>query len=174
MHVDIDLLGYFLSDAMSWNVVTTHVIFGKKNAEIFWWKSERFSSFSIFNKFMKMYSNTISIVHSNFRRKEPLYLFIQALFLSGTDIGFRDLLFSLLSPAKNIASTTMRPYFGIRVFGDYSVTIELWMRFHLPVIDWKGRSFLLLRYQTGRRRIEWEVWRWISTPRAGQGSKPGQ
>ena len=80
MHVDIDLLGYFLSDAMSWNVVTMQMIFGKKNAEILWSKSERFSSFSIFNKFMKMYTNSISNVHSNFRRKEPLYLFIQALF----------------------------------------------------------------------------------------------
>ena len=55
---------------------------------------------------MKMYSNTISIVHSNFRRKEPLYLFIQALFLSWTDTGFRDLQFSLLFPAKNISSTS--------------------------------------------------------------------
>ena len=55
---------------------------------------------------MKMYSNTISIVYSNFRRKEPLYLFIQALFLSWTDTGFRDLQFSLLFPAKNISSTS--------------------------------------------------------------------
>ena len=45
---------------------------------------------------------------SNFRRKEPLYLFIQALFVSGTYTGFRDLLFSLLFPAKNISSTMMR------------------------------------------------------------------
>ena len=48
------------------------------------------------------------IVRSNFRRKEPLYLFIQALFVSGTYTGFRDLLFSLLFPAKNISSTMMR------------------------------------------------------------------
>ena len=41
-------------------------------------------------------SNSISIVHSNFRREEPLYLFIQALFVSGTDTGCRDLQFSLL------------------------------------------------------------------------------
>ena len=49
---------------------------------------------------MKIYSNSISIVHSNFRRKEHLYLFIQALFLSWTDTGFRDLQFSLESPGK--------------------------------------------------------------------------
>ena len=54
---------------------------------------------------MKMYSNTISIVHSNFRRKESLYLFIQALFLSWTDTSFRDLVF-FISPAKNISSTS--------------------------------------------------------------------
>ena len=107
---------------------------------------------------MKMYSNSISIVHSNFRRKEPLYLFIQALFVSETDTGFRDLLFSLVFPAKNISSTMMR-LFNIKVAIDYRARIELKMHFHLPVIDWKGRSFLLLRYDTGRRRIEWEVWR---------------
>ena len=137
----------------------------------FWWKSEWFSSFSVFNKFMKIYSNSISIVHSNFRRKEPLYLFIQALFMSGTYTGFRDLLFSLLFPAKNISSTTMN-MFMFKVALDYRARVELQMHFHLPVIDWKGRSFLLLRYDTGRRRLEWEVWRWISTPRTGQGSKP--
>ena len=50
---------------------------------------------------MKIYSNSISIVHSNFRRKEPIYyLFIQALFLLWTDTGFRDLQFSLVSPGK--------------------------------------------------------------------------
>ena len=125
---------------------------------------------SVLNKFMKMYSNTISIVHSNFRRKEPLYLFIQALFLSWTDTGFRDLQFSLGFPAKNISSTTMRP-FGITVTLDLKVTFELRMRIPLPVIDWRGHSILLLRFQRGRR-IEWEVWRWASTPRAGQGSKP--
>ena len=54
---------------------------------------------------MKIYSNSISIVHSNFRMKEHLYLFIQAFFVSGTDTGFRDLQFSLLFPAKNISST---------------------------------------------------------------------
>ena len=31
-----------------------------------------FSLVSILNNFIKMYSNTINIVHSNFRRKEPL------------------------------------------------------------------------------------------------------
>ena len=36
-------------------------------------KSDRFPVVSVLNKFMKMYSNTINIVHSNFRRKEPLY-----------------------------------------------------------------------------------------------------
>ena len=63
----------------------------------FWLKNaqwDRFPVVSVLNKFMKMYSNTISIVHSNFRRKESLYLFIQALFLSWTDTGFRDLQFS--------------------------------------------------------------------------------
>ena len=107
---------------------------------------------------MKMYSNSISIVHSNFRRKEPLYLFIQALFVSGTDTGFSDLLFSLVFPAKNLSSTMMR-LFKFKVALDYHAQVELRMHIHLPVIDWKGRSFLLLRYDTGRRRIEWEVWR---------------
>ena len=112
---------------------------------------------------MKMYSNTISIVHSNFRRKEPLYLFIQALFLSWTDTGFRDLQFSLVLVHQKLLKHHDEALFWNQS-GDYSVTIELQMRFPLPVIDWRARSFLLLRYHTGRRRIEWEVWRWISTP----------
>ena len=48
----------------------------------------RFPVVSVLNKFMKMYSNSISIVHRNFRRKEPIYLFIQALFVSGTETFF--------------------------------------------------------------------------------------
>ena len=119
---------------------------------------------------MKMYTNSISIVHSNFRRKESLYLFIQVLFLSWTDTGFRDLLFSLVFPAKNISSTMMM-LFGIKVALDLRVTFELRMQIPLPVIDWRGHSILLLKFQKGRR-IEWEVWRWISTPQAGQSSKP--
>ena len=83
-----------------------------------------------------MYSNTISIVHSNFRRKESLYLFIQPYFCHEQTPGFRDLQFSLVFPAKNVSSTTMRPFIGIRVLADYSVTIELRMRVPLPVIDW--------------------------------------
>ena len=73
---------------------------------------------------MKIYSNSISIVHSNFRRKEPLYLFIQALFVSGTDTGFRDLMFSLLFPAKNISSTMMN-MFLFKVALDYWARVEL-------------------------------------------------
>ena len=73
---------------------------------------------------MKIYSNSISIVHSNFRRKEPLYLFIQALFVSGTDTGFRDLMFSLLFPAKNISSTMMN-MFMFKVALDYRARVEL-------------------------------------------------
>ena len=73
---------------------------------------------------MKIYSNSISIVHSNFRRKEPLYLFIQALFVSGTDTGFRDLMFSLLFPAKNISSTMMN-MFLFKVALNYRARVEL-------------------------------------------------
>ena len=35
---------------------------------------------SVLNKFMKMYSNTISIIHSNFRRKESLYYLFRPYF----------------------------------------------------------------------------------------------
>ena len=74
---------------------------------------------------MKIYSNSISIVDSNFRRKKPLYLFIQVLFVSGTDTGFRDLHFSLLFPAKNISSTL-----------NYEA---LWTRIESP-LDCKSRA----------------------------------
>ena len=100
MHIDTDLWVYLLSDAMSWNVLSTQVIFGSKLPKIFYLTSDRFPVVSVLNKFMKMYCNTISIVHSNFRRKESLYLFIQALFLSWTDTGFRDLQFSLVQSTQ--------------------------------------------------------------------------
>ena len=77
---------------------------------------------------MKMYSNTISIVHSNFRRKEPLYLFIQALFLSWTDTGFRDLQFSLVFPAKNVSSTSS--WSSLRLIWNckWNLKFQLWFR----------------------------------------------
>ena len=54
--------------------------------------------------------------------------------------------------------------FGLKVICDYQAQIEFRMRFPLPFVDWRACSILLLRYHTGRRRIEWEVWRWNSTP----------
>ena len=93
------------------------------------------------------------IVRSNFRRKEPLYLFIQALFVSGTYTSFRDLLFSLLFPAKNISSTMMRQKVRWEVF--------------------RGRDhiFALLTKAASQGLMAWaccpgqsEVWRFTSTP----------
>ena len=80
MHIDFALWVYFLSDAMSWNVVSTQVIFGWKLPNYFYLKSDRFPVVSVLNKFMKMYSNTKNIVHSNFRRKEPLYYLFRPYF----------------------------------------------------------------------------------------------
>ena len=49
--------------------------------------------------------------------------------------------------------------FGFKLKLEYKVTLEVRLRFPLPVIDWKACSVLLLRYSTGRRRIQWEVMR---------------
>ena len=49
--------------------------------------------------------------------------------------------------------------FGLILKVDYNATLEVRMCVPLPVIDWRAHSILLLRYNTGRRRIEWEVWR---------------
>ena len=54
--------------------------------------------------------------------------------------------------------------FGLILKVDYNSTLEVRIWVPLPVIDWRAHPILLLRYNTGRRRIEWEVWRWISTP----------
>ena len=54
--------------------------------------------------------------------------------------------------------------FGLKVICEYQAQIEFRMWFPLPFVDWRAHSILLLRYHTGRRRIEWEVWRRISTP----------
>jgi len=48
---------------------------------------------------------------------------------------------------------------GLIVTIDYHPAFEVRMRVPLPVIDWRGHSILLFRYNTGKRRIEWEVWR---------------
>ena len=54
--------------------------------------------------------------------------------------------------------------FSVKVTVLYETQFELKMRVPLPFIDWRVRSILLFKFNTGRRRIEWEVWRWISTP----------
>ena len=100
----------------------------------FYLKSDRFPVVSVLNKFMKMHSNTISIVHSNFRRKESLYLFIQALFLSWPDTGFRDLQFSFVFPAKNVSSTLIMRLFGLEIRIYYSVRVEAMLL--IPASPW--------------------------------------
>ena len=100
----------------------------------FYLTSDRFPVVSVLNRFMKMYSNTISIVHSNFRRKESLYLFIQALFLSWTDTSFRDLKFSLVFPAKNVSSTLIMRLFGFEIQIYYSVRVEAMLL--IPASPW--------------------------------------
>ena len=75
---------------------------------------------------MKMYSNTIS-VHSNFRRKEPLYLFIQALFLTLTDTGFRDLQFSYYFQQK----ISQAPRWGHSV-SEWQLTCEVRVENAIP------------------------------------------
>ena len=46
----------------------------------FYLKLDRFPVVSVLNKFMKMNSNTISIVHSNLTRKESLYYLFRPYF----------------------------------------------------------------------------------------------
>ena len=58
--------------------------------------------------------------------------------------------------------------FCLKVVCDYKAQFEFQMRFPLPFKDWRAHSILLLRYDTGRRRIEWEVWRWASTPETNE------
>ena len=53
--------------------------------------------------------------------------------------------------------------FCLKVMCEYKAQFELRLRFPLPFLDWRAHSMLLFQYNTGRR-IEWEVWRWISTP----------
>ena len=58
----------------------------------------------------------------------------------------------------------MMKLFCLKVMCEYKAQFELQLRFHLPFVDWRAHSMLLFWYNTGRRRIEWEVWRWFSTP----------
>ena len=122
----------------------------------FYLTSDRFPVVSVLNKFMKMYSNTISIVHSNFRRKESLYFFIQALFLSWTDTSFRDLQFSLVFPAKNVSSTLIMRLFGFKMRIYYSVRVEAMLL--IPASPWPWcRRWTLLRIQLWWPG-SWQAW----------------
>ena len=76
MHIDTELWAYFLSDAMSKKRLVYADDFGLKIVFFFYLKSDRFPVVSVLNKFMKMYSNTISIVHSNFREGKNPYIYL--------------------------------------------------------------------------------------------------
>ena len=89
---------------------------------------------SVLNKFMKMYSNTINIVHSHFRRKEPLYYLFRASFLSWTDTGFRDIQFSLVFPAKNVSSTSIMRLLGLEI--KVHVTVKVKLMLLMPASPW--------------------------------------
>ena len=115
---------------------------------------------------MKIYTNSISIVLSNFRRKESLYLFIQALFLSWTDTSFRDLLFSLLFPAKNISSTLIMRLLGLEIKIQFTVKVEAMLL--LPASPWPGaQRWTLLRIQQSGvyHRELWWPGSWQAWPR---------
>ena len=115
---------------------------------------------------MKMYSNSISIVHSNFRMKEHLYLFIQALFVSGTNTGFRDLQFSLLFPAKNISSTLIMRPFGLELKVEWTLKVQLTLL--VPASPWPwSQKWTLLRIQRSGvyRRDLWWPGGWQAWPR---------
>ena len=49
--------------------------------------------------------------------------------------------------------------FSAKVTVLYEAQFELKMWVPLPFIDWRARSILLFKFNTGKRRIEWEVWR---------------
>ena len=63
----------------------------------------------------------------------------------------------------------MMKLFSLKVTFLYETQFELKMRVPLPFIDWRACSILLFKFNTGRMRIEWEVWRWISTPGTDEG-----
>ena len=115
---------------------------------------------------MKNYTNSISIVHSNFRRKESLYLFIQALFLSCTVTGFRDLLFSLVFPAKNISSTLIMRLLGLEIKIQFTVKVEATLLLPASPWPWAQRWTLLCIQRSGVYRRElWWPGSWQAWPR---------
>ena len=112
-----------------------------------------------------MYSNTISIVHSNFRKKEPLYYLFRPHFCNEQTLvlgtySFLQYFQPKISQALHHEVTQSNCYNTL----SHNLWGEIGLRVPLPLIDCRAHSLLLFQYNTGRRRIEWEVWRWISTP----------
>ena len=115
---------------------------------------------------MKIYSNSISIVHSNFRMKEHLYLFIQALFVSGTDTGFRDLQFLYYFQQKiSQAPFIMRP-FGLEIKVEWTFKVQLTLLVPASPWPWCQRWTLLRIQRSGVYRRElWWPGSWQAWPR---------
>ena len=100
----------------------------------FYLKSDRFPLVSVLNKFIKMYSNTINIVHSNFRRKEPLYYLSRPYFCNEQTLGFRDLQFSLVLPAKNVSSTLIMRLLRFEIQVQFTIKVEATLL--IPASPW--------------------------------------
>ena len=141
----------------------------------FYLKSEWFPLVSVLNKFIKMYSNTISIVHSNFRKKEPLYYLFRPYFCKETDTGFRDLQFSLVLVHQN----------WLRHFKMKLLEVELQLKAKLkvaimipptlwPTAAWGSRWWTVLCLKHGKVFC-WEFW-WTGAIRVGlaRAGSPGQ
>ena len=102
---------------------------------------------------MKIYSNSISIVHSNFRMKEHLYLFIQALFVSGTDTSFRDLQFLYYFQQKiSQAPFIMRPI-GLEIKVEWTFKVQLTLL--VPASPWPWWTLLRIQRSGVYRRELW-------------------
>ena len=145
MHVDFDLWLYLLADVMH-ETCFAYMTFSKKMPHLFFLKSECFPLVSFLNKFIKMYSNTISIVHSKFRKKEPLYYLFRPYFLSWTDTSFRDLQFCLVRPAKNVSSTLIMRLLRLEMRVQFTIKVEATLL--IPASPWPwSRQWTLLCIQ---------------------------
>ena len=137
--------------------------FSKKMSYYFFLKSERFPLVSVLNKFIKMYSNTISIVHSKFRKEELLYYLFRPYFCHEQTpvLGTK---FCLVLPAKNVSSTLIMRLLGLEIKVQFTIKVKAMLLIAASPWPWSRRWTLLCIQHSGVYCRElwwpggWQTW----------------
>ena len=115
---------------------------------------------------MKMYSNTINIVHSHFRRKEHLYYLFRPHFCHEQTPVLGTYSFLSISSKKNISSTLIMRPFGLELKVEWTLKVQLTLLVPASPWPWCQRWTLLHIQHSGvYHRQLWWPGSWQAWPR---------